>query len=130
MSQQIKLRRDTASNWTAANPVLGQAEIGFENDNLGLFTGSGPAWLNNGAARFKIGDGSTPWNTLPYSVVVTDGTYAGATTSPTPAVISFGSGAPSASHGAVGDIYFNTAGAAGTTIYQKRTVGAAWSSVA
>ena len=121
MSQQIKLRRDTATNWTSANPVLGQGEIGIENDHLGESVGSGPSWLNNGAMRMKVGDGVTPWNTLPYSVLVTDGTYAGAGTSSVPGVISFGAGIPAATHGSNGDIYINSAGGSGTTIYQKRS---------
>ena len=30
--QQIKLRRDTAANWTSANPTLAAGELGFETD--------------------------------------------------------------------------------------------------
>ena len=49
---QIQLRRGTAAVWSAANPVLAQAEIGLETDtNL-----------------IKIGDGTTNWNTLAYSI--------------------------------------------------------------
>lgn len=46
----IQLRRGTAGQWSAANPVLSQGEVGFEYDT----------------GNFKIGDGITPWNTLPY----------------------------------------------------------------
>jgi len=46
----IQFRRDTAANWTAANTTLAQGEMGIETDtNL-----------------FKIGNGSTAWNSLPY----------------------------------------------------------------
>lgn len=47
-----RVRRDTAANWTTANPILSIGEIGWETDNR----------------RGKIGDGSTLWATLPYSV--------------------------------------------------------------
>lgn len=45
----------TAADWTSANPVLPQFEIGIEIDPA---TG---AW-----GRFKIGDGRTAWTLLPY----------------------------------------------------------------
>jgi hypothetical protein len=51
MAVQIQFRRDTAANWTSANPVLAQGELGLETDT----------------ARYKIGDGSTAWASLSYS---------------------------------------------------------------
>ena len=53
MSQRMQQRRDSAANWTSVNPVLASGEIGIE-------TGSSPR-------RFKIGDGATAWNSLPYA---------------------------------------------------------------
>lgn len=50
MAQQIQLRRDTAADWTAANPTLAEGEAGYETDT-GLM---------------KIGDGSTAWGSLGY----------------------------------------------------------------
>lgn len=50
MAVQIQLRRDTAANWTAADPVLADGEVGLETDTL----------------RLKIGDGSTAWSALNY----------------------------------------------------------------
>lgn len=50
MADIIQLRRDTESNWASANPILAQGEIGLEIDNN----------------RFKMGDGTTNWNSLPY----------------------------------------------------------------
>ena len=47
----VQLRRDTAANWTAANPVLRPGEMGIE-------LGAVPRW--------KVGDGTTAWNLLPY----------------------------------------------------------------
>lgn len=55
MAKQIQIRRDTAANWTAANPVLAQGEIGIELDGLGTST-----------VLQKIGDGVTAWDSLPY----------------------------------------------------------------
>jgi len=49
----IKLRRDIASTWTAANPVLSAGEPGLETDTR----------------LIKYGDGITPWNDLEYSAV-------------------------------------------------------------
>lgn len=49
MATQIKLRRDTAANWTNANPTLAQGEPGYDTDN----------------GILKIGDGNTIWSLLP-----------------------------------------------------------------
>lgn len=43
-------RRDTAANWTTANPVLMAGEIGLETDTL----------------KLKAGDGTTAWASLSY----------------------------------------------------------------
>jgi hypothetical protein len=51
MATQIKLRRDTAANWTSTNPVLGLGEPGFETDTR----------------KIKYGDGTTAWTALLYS---------------------------------------------------------------
>lgn len=47
---QFQLRRDTAANWTSANPTLLSGEFGYET--------------NTGA--IKLGDGSTAWTSLAY----------------------------------------------------------------
>jgi hypothetical protein len=46
----IQYRRDTAANWTAVNPILASGEPGYETNTT----------------FFKIGDGTTSWNSLPY----------------------------------------------------------------
>ena len=46
----LKVRNDTAAHWTSANPTLAAGEWGLENDTF----------------LFKIGDGTTPWNSLRY----------------------------------------------------------------
>ena len=51
MAVQIQLRRDTASNWTSANPTLAAGEMAIETDT----------------DKYKIGDGSTAWTSLSYS---------------------------------------------------------------
>lgn len=47
---QFQLRRGTESEWTSANPTLAAGEMGVETDT----------------GNFKIGDGTTAWNTLDY----------------------------------------------------------------
>ena len=47
---KIQLRRDTSTNWTSTNPVLASGEPAFETDT----------------GKFKIGDGVTAYNSLPY----------------------------------------------------------------
>jgi len=51
MTTRIKLRRDTAANWTANNPILASGEPGLETDTL----------------KVKYGDGTTQWNDLDYA---------------------------------------------------------------
>ena len=46
----VKLKRGTASRWAELNPVLEAGEPGFVLDEN----------------RFKIGNGITPWDQLPY----------------------------------------------------------------
>lgn len=65
MAVQIQMRNGTASQWTSANPTLSVGEIGAETDT----------------GRFKVGNGSTAWNSLPYAVGMTwKGTWSSATT--------------------------------------------------
>lgn len=52
MADRIQIRRDTASNWTSADPVLHQGELGIETDTL----------------KVKCGDGSTAWSSLSYLI--------------------------------------------------------------
>lgn len=52
MASIIQIRRDTASNWTSANPTLAQGELGIETDTL----------------KVKAGDGSTAWTSASYLI--------------------------------------------------------------
>lgn len=47
---RFRLRRGLAATWTSTNDVLLEGEFGLERDT----------------SRVKIGDGTTPWNSLPY----------------------------------------------------------------
>lgn len=47
---QIQVRRDTAADWLAADPVLAEGEQGLETDTQ----------------RIKYGDGVTAWSSLAY----------------------------------------------------------------
>jgi hypothetical protein len=58
MATRIKLRRDTAANWTSANPILALGEPGLETDTR----------------KVKYGDGSTAWNGLQYAAGGAGGT--------------------------------------------------------
>ena len=57
MADIIQIRRDTAANWTSANPILAQGEMGFELDTQ----------------KSKVGDGATALTSL------TDSSSGGAT---------------------------------------------------
>lgn len=89
---QIQVRRDTAANWTSANPVLAAGEMGWESDT----------------DKLKFGDGATAWNALAYFAGsgsgVTDVTSAGsitvtAPTGPTTNVDVASSGVAAATYG-------------------------------
>ena len=52
MASIIQIRRDTASNWSSANPTLAQGELGIETDTL----------------KVKAGTGSANWASLSYLI--------------------------------------------------------------
>mgnify|MGYP001350161153 CR=1 FL=1 len=51
MAFRIQIRRGTANQWTAENPILLDGELAIETDTR----------------KFKIGNGITTWNNLPYA---------------------------------------------------------------
>jgi hypothetical protein len=64
MVSKIQIRRGTAAQWTAANPVLLLGELGLETDTR----------------RIKAGDGTTSWSSLLYYTGTADaGTLTGST---------------------------------------------------
>jgi hypothetical protein len=50
MAVIIQIRRGTAAQWTTANTILADGEMGYEKDT----------------SKFKFGDGTTAWNSLDY----------------------------------------------------------------
>ena len=65
MASKIQIRRDTAANWTSADPTLSTGELGLETDTR----------------KLKSGDGATAWTSLAYYTLGTAGyaAYADAT---------------------------------------------------
>ena len=54
LNARILLRADSAANWSTSNPTLLKGEFGYETDTR----------------KFKLGDGTTVWNTLSYASAV------------------------------------------------------------
>ena len=90
---QLQFRRGTAAQWTSANTVLASGEMGIETDT----------------ALFKVGNGVTAWNSLPYGGV--KGPTGPSVTGPTGSVGSFGSQGPTGPSGSSG--YSGTSGRSG-----------------
>lgn len=73
----IQFRRGTAAQWTSANPTLAAGELGWESDTGGYKIGDGStAWTSLGFTLEPIVDGLiedyTTVSTSPYTVVSTD----------------------------------------------------------
>jgi hypothetical protein len=75
MADRIQIRRDTAASWTSANPVLADGELGVEVNTR----------------KFKIGNGSTAWNSLSYLIDTGDYLTPTNTATLTNKTIAFGS---------------------------------------
>lgn len=58
MYAKLRPRRSTATEWSTINPILQEGELGIEYPDTGVGTG---------LCKFKLGDGYTPWNSLPYA---------------------------------------------------------------
>lgn len=59
-NKRMQQRNDTAANWSSVNPVLAAGEVGYDTTNK----------------KFKMGDGTSNWNTLDYyeaGAAVTEG---------------------------------------------------------
>lgn len=52
MAKRLQIRRDSTANWTSNNPILAEGEIAWDTT------------LEKG----KVGDGSTAWSSLPFSI--------------------------------------------------------------
>lgn len=90
MTSRLQNRRDTAANWTSNNPTLAAGEIGLETDT----------------AKWKMGNGSTAWNSLAYA-------YTAGATGPVGATGPIGATGPVGATGATGPI--GATGASGAT---------------
>lgn len=60
MAKKIRIRRDTAANWTQANPTLALGEFGYETDTESVVGGVK-------YYRMKVGNGEDAWEDLPYA---------------------------------------------------------------
>lgn len=60
---RIRPRRGTATQWSTANTILAEGEIGIEVPDEGV---------GKGTVKIKFGDGVTPWNSLPYGLDLTE----------------------------------------------------------
>jgi hypothetical protein len=105
MAVQIQIRNGTAAQWTSANPTLAVGEMGAETDT----------------GKFKIGTGSTAWNSLAYAAV---GTVTSVAQSFTGGIVSVG-GSPVTSSGTLA---LTIAGTSGGVPYFSS--GTAWASSA
>lgn len=93
VNTQIQVRRDTEANW--AGKTLASGEIGYVTSGTN-------------AGKFKIGDGSTVWGSLPFAPSGTSDTTAKITANGVSRTV-FVTG-PTAPSGAVsGDIWIQTA---------------------
>ena len=102
---QICIRRDTAANFTSANPTLALGEIAYETDTRNL----------------KVGDGATAWTSLPYINPYRAGTAAAPTSNTV-----MGSGAGDAMQaGAINNVLLGQdAGGSLTTGFMNIAIGA------
>lgn len=58
MFAKFRPRRSTSTEWEITNPILQEGELVVEVPDSGVGTG---------LCKFKIGDGYTQWNDLPYA---------------------------------------------------------------
>ena len=92
MADMIQIRRDTAANWTSANPTLAQGELGIETNT----------------SKLKSGNGTTVWNSLGY--LIDTGSYITATSTNTLTNKTWNSNAIGAAYGGTGLTAVGTSG--------------------
>lgn len=63
MPIQVQLRRGTTTQWSTANPTLAAGELGVDTT----------------LTKFKVGNGSTAWNSLGYATITFQGAYSAGT---------------------------------------------------
>lgn len=104
MAVNIQFRRGTAAQWTSADPILAEGEMGIELDT----------------SKFKIGNGVDIWSVRPYGGIVGATGPAGASGN---SVLN-GTTDPSSGDGNDGDFWINTTS---DSIFGPKT-GGAWGS--
>ena len=105
----IRLRRDVAASWAGNDPILNQGEMGLELDTR----------------KFKFGDGTTDWNSLPYATTGnTGGFYAPSSSLGSPKLITAIAGVTTAG---VSREYQSVAGNGGPVVVSASPVIAAGS---
>lgn len=90
------MRNDPAATWASKNPILAKGEIGIENDTR----------------KFKVGDGTTAWNSLKYA---SGGNVELKTVAPTTSDVDY----------EVGTIWINTAAQKAYILFAK-SASATW----
>lgn len=90
------MRNDPAATWASINPILAKGEIGIENDTR----------------KFKVGDGTTAWNSLKYA---SGGNVELKTVAPTTSDVDY----------EVGTIWINTAAQKAYILFAK-SASATW----
>lgn len=88
------MRNDTAANWTSKNPVLTLGELGVETDTR----------------KFKIGDGTTAYNSLKYGL---GGNVEVKSTAPTASDVGYD----------IGTLWVDTTGTKAYILLQNRKCG-------
>jgi len=109
----IKVRRDTAANWTSANPTLAAGQPGYETDTN----------------KLKFGDGATAWASLSYfggSATIADGDKGDVTVSSSGTVWTIDNGAVTlakqADMATASVVYRKTAGAGAPEVQTLATL--------
>jgi hypothetical protein len=107
MANLIKPRRDTSTNWSSANPTLASGEIAFDTTTK----------------QFKVGDGSTAWNSLAYATETPSGAQTKADTAESDAISAAAADASSqiSTHAGLTATHGATVAIVGTTDTQTLT---------
>lgn len=104
LSTRIKLKYDTLANWSAANPVLLVGEVAVVA--IPTESESTVGQVTKPAIVFKVGDGTTEFNTLPYASGLAADVYswAKAATKPSYTAGEVGADAAGTAAGLIGEL--------------------------
>lgn len=96
LNTRIKLKYDTLANWSTANPVLLVGEVAVVA--IPTESESTVGQVTKPAIVFKVGDGTTEFNTLPYASGLAADVYSWAKAATKPSYTAGEVGAAAASH--------------------------------